>query len=1001
MSSSENVRSDSRPRPSPSPPPSQQSLQPPPTSASNQGQRPDSDSGRTAPPMRTALRRPSQASDPTAAPASTSSSPSLSFSLSPAAAGLPHFAPRRSSLLANSDFSAAADHRRRSSSSTVFRLAAARFASAAAVPAAVSPSSAAGSEKSKAEKKMTAAAAARRRKSHMRSARDAERMWEDDDVDDNDDQEPAHRAIATGDSSDDGGDVDYELEGADAEVGGAGDGGGGGGGLPSRTATTKSAKSNDSSNRHSDWSLHQGTRAFVERCVGYVMGLKAVRAVLEIADDQRAQLVLLVAYFYGLAGVLLGGVFGVFGLELSGIQFYNLIHIVIHILGKNMLVAGFLLADLSAKATIARALVRSPQGVQISLVTFKLGWHHPVAGRTLRRLFYLSLLLVEATLLTLEFNMEFDPNPLSELGAFPCIPPSYPTEILPTDGMLTYLQANTRLPNIYSFGLPLVDGLVGGWGAWPTTRPATHFTVESPGVAYLVSAHCSGPVPVSGPLAPLPTQDTYLSGGQLEKAPAVAFRLGEEHTWNQSFVYTLAVTIPQFTHDVAQFADREIQITCQAEVTVGPATIQTSFVADEWKNSNVAGIVSISFPDPYRRQRASVSPDSDSYDLPDFSEDPLVVEPGSGGEPIWSDDGGCGTGVPCRFANEVRDRLLPVSRGYANLTRWIGNSIHHLFSGNTTTAVAAPPPPPGQLLGPNPVLLPTPSPAAPATVRCGHATSATSTCDLLQWSTTPAGTVSTPHFPRAVAALTAAVAHHALLQFDPTASAACAYRTNLGRGAARAPNPRVVAACVLALLVASLLAAAVAATAAVALAPSNSAAGTAAAAAAAAAALVDPRHLADVWTRARVAALAAAESGGSTRSAMQGVAVRLGEDRGSRGELVGRLVIGVPANVLRMRKGRKAQAPKTFCPRANPIGVDYSSLEVPVNSLAFLLFLISPPILFFTWLLAAICVIVHPGAVNSASSASAPRNRRAARRLAVAPSVLATLTAALYCTQER
>ncbi|KAI9349826.1 hypothetical protein DFJ73DRAFT_833288, partial [Zopfochytrium polystomum] len=88
-------------------------------------------------------------------------------------------------------------------------------------------------------------------------------------------------------------------------------------------------------------------------------------------------------------------------------------------------------------------------------------------------------------------------------------------------------------------------------------------------------------------------------------------------------------------------------------------------------------------------------------------------------------------------------------------------------------------------------------------------------------------------------------------------------------------------------------------------------------------------------------------------------------------------------------------APRTFASTtATLTELDVlASLPLPVNSLAFLLLFIALPILFVAWLLSAIGVIVHPG---SAVSASAPRNRRAARGLAVAASALAALTAALY-----
>ncbi|KAI9324708.1 hypothetical protein DFJ73DRAFT_966168 [Zopfochytrium polystomum] len=677
--------------------------------------------------------------------------------------------------------------------------------------------------------------------------------------------------------------------------------------------------STSSSRRHSEASSSGRSSIFgtVHRWYESILHSRAVRLAIELAEDQRAQasvdtctqkMLVTAVYFVLLMGSILATVFALFEHELPGIHFYNLIHIVLHIVGKNILVAGVLLASLSARALVAKSLVRSVGGVKISEIALRDWGTGPPPGRKLRLSFYASLVLVEVALWVLELEMEFVPVGLSPLGTFPCTPSSYPKAVEPKEGMMVYLQGNSRLPMVYSYGLPLLDGVVGGWSAWPKSRPAQKFAIEDQGVAYLVGAKCSNPVPVSGPLPHIPPNTTFLSDDQQQQAPVTTFQLLEIKNRNASFTFSLAVNIPQFAHDRADYIDREIQLVCRGEVTTGPAIVRTSFSADEWKGVGGGSTISIKLPDPFRALRANASMNEDSEDLPQFDEDPMELTQGMGGEPKWYDDGGCGSA--CRFVAQVRDRLAPVAEPYMNLTQWIGKTIHHLFTVDgsahalatefSKSSQADDPP----LLGPNPVQIADPVPADPVRVRCGHATSSSSTCDLLQWTTNAAGVVDTSMMHRGVIVLTAAVAHYVVMQYDESVTGTCAYFGDRGRGVVEAAFfARIFVA--VSVVVCLFLASALVLTFLLAM------SGSPRHVRLAVAALEDPLRMLYYMRNSlpnlvqRGLALGSDRGRLSLRWLLEDVNVRFGESKKDRGEDVGTLALDVPWNVIRLRKDRK------------------------------------------------------------------------------------------------
>ncbi|KAJ3319528.1 hypothetical protein HDV06_006261 [Boothiomyces sp. JEL0866] len=58
-----------------------------------------------------------------------------------------------------------------------------------------------------------------------------------------------------------------------------------------------------------------------------------------------------------------------------------------------------------------------------------------------------------------------------------------------------FLQGDVGNSGITTYGLPLEDGIVGGFGAWPLANPLEVFSIKHAGYIYLISAECSDVYP--------------------------------------------------------------------------------------------------------------------------------------------------------------------------------------------------------------------------------------------------------------------------------------------------------------------------------------------------------------------------------------------------------------------------------------------------------------------------------------------------------------------------
>ncbi|KAJ3244533.1 hypothetical protein HDU78_010840 [Chytriomyces hyalinus] len=277
-------------------------------------------------------------------------------------------------------------------------------------------------------------------------------------------------------------------------------------------------------------------------------------------------------YFYTLChvGILMTVVlvlkFGI-GMHAPNIVHYNFVHAAAGFLGKISFAFGLRATQLISKEFMARNLVKRGKGVSLSSIA------HPVPllklnsdeGKTLRYLFLLALALVEINIWYLGIAMEWIPS-VSEFGTYPCTQIRYMKEPkLPSD-LGNYLQGNSDLSMIYSYGLPLGDGLVGGLSAWPLTVPANSFNIDLPGTAYAINSVCG---------------DLRVAKNGTENG-LTQFRILQTEVWNTMFSANILVQMPGGSHDWEEHLDQDIVQECMVRYVMGDAEVAFGFVSDEW-----------------------------------------------------------------------------------------------------------------------------------------------------------------------------------------------------------------------------------------------------------------------------------------------------------------------------------------------------------------------------------------------------------------------------------
>ncbi|KAJ3125050.1 hypothetical protein HK100_011016 [Physocladia obscura] len=213
-----------------------------------------------------------------------------------------------------------------------------------------------------------------------------------------------------------------------------------------------------------------------------------------------------IATFNGLLTIIAGfAVMYIKGVILPNIQYYNLAHASLGAIGKMIVISGITLTQQISKDYVANALIKRTNGVSLSTIARSPRFLAPRDGLVLRRLFLVSVVAVEITIWYLMLNMQWT-GVSTNIGSFACVPVLVEETMTTATKALTpqldvFLEGDADGSVIGDYGIPLNDGLIGGWAAWPLAAPADSFYMERDGVVFAVAVSCGLPTvsePTSG-----------------------------------------------------------------------------------------------------------------------------------------------------------------------------------------------------------------------------------------------------------------------------------------------------------------------------------------------------------------------------------------------------------------------------------------------------------------------------------------------------------------------
>ncbi|KAJ1567074.1 hypothetical protein HK405_007278 [Cladochytrium tenue] len=155
----------------------------------------------------------------------------------------------------------------------------------------------------------------------------------------------------------------------------------------------------------------------------------------------------------------------------------------------------------------------------------------------------------------------------SHVLADQCVPPDYTNSSLPENvNLQQFLQGEIDFATIDNFGLPLSDGLIGGW---PLADPLEKFSISNECPVYLIEVLCDDGI--------LRDDLTTDSGTTLKSTILSSYK--------QSVMFQTTVLMPAGTvvsDSTGKVIQSPFEQHCTIELTIGHGICEYSFVADEW-----------------------------------------------------------------------------------------------------------------------------------------------------------------------------------------------------------------------------------------------------------------------------------------------------------------------------------------------------------------------------------------------------------------------------------
>ncbi|KAJ3326275.1 hypothetical protein HDV06_000151 [Boothiomyces sp. JEL0866] len=310
----------------------------------------------------------------------------------------------------------------------------------------------------------------------------------------------------------------------------------------------------------------------------------SVRDIRLKATSYRASLIFNFSLFMVLNAFIFLSTYIIPGKELDSITVFNGIHIGTILSGHILfavteeLLKCIHLGIVCSKVSHSGAKISEVESTYLS---------NDAPGYSIRQANYVIAVVIGILLSFLSINYQWSPISTNFMSG-PCIPSTYPQDPPIYSNLGDFMQGDVDFALVYNFGIPLDDGIVGGWSTWPLVNPGSAFSTNGAGYIYAMFVNCGytyDSAPFSQNISQMYYDHYEISGN------------------------TLTGRIKSYMPSGSILSDADsgygVLQDCIFVTKFGQGEIKMSFVSDEWEMVAINEIVTITVGDISVTQRDS------------------------------------------------------------------------------------------------------------------------------------------------------------------------------------------------------------------------------------------------------------------------------------------------------------------------------------------------------------------------------------------------------------
>ncbi|KAJ3319816.1 hypothetical protein HDU76_000440, partial [Blyttiomyces sp. JEL0837] len=324
--------------------------------------------------------------------------------------------------------------------------------------------------------------------------------------------------------------------------------------------------------------LHPFVRMLIEGWNTF-LGMRGTRFILNVLGQQRTVILFWLAVMIIVHGAVSAMLILSLTIVMPGIWVYNAMQLFVMFCAILSYISGNKLSEAIRTSMAATDLVRGLMRMPEMKDFWNIGPNSP--GYSVYRLSNVTAILAEAIIVACILLFQWQDVP-TFIKTGLCTPPNYEGVKLPNRINLgQFLLGDLDLAACYNYGLPLNDGILGGWPGWPLSSPGQDYQIKGDGPLYLISSLCDNGTP--GPNVSMADYGVRVIG-QVVGSDAVSFQT------DVTFMYPPQTIIDDVTGKINEgtYVQR-----CMVEVYIGSGNVKVEFTIDQYGSLATGSILEV------------------------------------------------------------------------------------------------------------------------------------------------------------------------------------------------------------------------------------------------------------------------------------------------------------------------------------------------------------------------------------------------------------------------